>query len=68
VRPLWPTSAGSIHWQGQAALAAMQDHNERRSDKRQQIENAIQQARYEAARARRQYDASITIIAWLPAS
>ena len=41
----------------EAALAAMQTHNERQSDKRQQIENAIQQAQYEAARARRQYDA-----------
>src|SRR4029077_11174773 len=41
----------------EAALAAMQTHNERHSDKRQQIENAIQQAQYEAARARRQYDA-----------
>ena len=40
----------------EAALAAMQSHNERQSDKRQQIENAIQQAQYEAARARRQYD------------
>ena len=41
----------------EAALAAMQAHDERQSDKRQQIENAIQQAQYEAARARRQYDA-----------
>jgi len=41
----------------EAALAAMQAHNERQSDKRQQIENAIQQAQYEAARAHRQYDA-----------
>ena len=41
----------------EAALAAMQAHNERQSDKRQQIENAVQQAQYEAARARRQYDA-----------
>ena len=40
----------------EAALAAMQAHNERQSDKRQQIENAIQQAQYQAARARRQYD------------
>ena len=40
----------------EAALAAMQAHNERQSDKRQQIENAIQQAQYEAARTRRQYD------------
>jgi excisionase family DNA binding protein len=41
----------------EAALAAMQSYNERQSDKRQQIENATQQAQYEAARARRQYDA-----------
>src|SRR6476620_11036722 len=41
----------------EAALAAIQAHNECQSDKRQQIENAIQQAQYEAARARRQYDA-----------
>src|ERR1700757_2405856 len=40
----------------EAALAAMQAHDERQCDKRQQIENAIQQAQYEAARARRQYD------------
>ena len=31
--------------------------SEQQCDKRQQIENAIQQAQYEAARARRQYDA-----------
>lgn len=41
----------------EAALAAMQAHKEQQSDKRQQVENAIQQAQYEAARARRQYDA-----------
>ena len=41
----------------EAALAAMQAHNEHRRDKHHQIENAIQQAQYEAARARRQYDA-----------
>jgi excisionase family DNA binding protein len=41
----------------EAALAAMQAHDERQSDKRRQLENAIQQAQYEAARARRQYDA-----------
>jgi len=41
----------------EAALAAMQAYNKRQNDKRQQIENAVQQARYEAARARRQYDA-----------
>jgi len=41
----------------EAALAAMQAHDERQSDKRRQIENAITQAQYEVARARRQYDA-----------
>jgi DNA invertase Pin-like site-specific DNA recombinase len=41
----------------EAALAAMEAQNERQCDKRQQIENAIQQAQYETARARRQYDA-----------
>ncbi|MFZ3180048.1 MAG: recombinase family protein [Methylocystis silviterrae] len=41
----------------EAALAAMEAQTERQGDKRQQIENAIQQAQYEAARARRQYDA-----------
>lgn len=41
----------------EAALAAMQAHDERQSDKLQQIENAIQQAQYEAARAHHQYDA-----------
>jgi hypothetical protein len=41
----------------EAALAAMQAHSEHQDDKRTQLENAIQQAQYEAARARRQYDA-----------
>ncbi len=41
----------------EAALAAMEAQTERQSDKRQQIENALRQAQYEAARARRQYDA-----------
>ena len=41
----------------EAALAAMEAQTEQRSDKRRQIENAVQQAQYEAARARRQYDA-----------
>jgi excisionase family DNA binding protein len=41
----------------EAALTAMEARDEQRSDKRQQIENAIQQAQYEAARARKQYDA-----------
>lgn len=41
----------------EAALATMEAQTEQRSDKRRQIENAVQQAQYEAARARRQYDA-----------
>jgi DNA invertase Pin-like site-specific DNA recombinase len=41
----------------EAALAAMNAESERQNDKRRQIENAIQQAQYEAARAHRQYDA-----------
>ena len=35
----------------------MEAHSEHRCDKRRQIENAIQHAQYEAARARRQYHA-----------
>jgi hypothetical protein len=38
-------------------LAAVEVQDAQQFDKRQQIENAIQQAQYEAARARRQYDA-----------
>jgi hypothetical protein len=38
-------------------LAAVAAQSEQQYDKRQQIDNAIQQAQYEAARARRQYDA-----------
>ena len=41
----------------EAALAALDAHSQDQGDKRQQIENALQQARYEVARARRQYDA-----------
>ena len=41
----------------EAALAAMEAQSEQQQDKRQQIENAVQHAQYEAARARRQYDA-----------
>ena len=41
----------------EAAMAAMAVQEQRHDDKRQQIDNAIQQARYEAVRARRQYDA-----------
>lgn len=39
-----------------AALAAMEVQGQEHSDKRQQVENACRQARYEAERARRQYD------------
>jgi excisionase family DNA binding protein len=41
----------------EAALAAMEKQDKNHCDKRQQIENAIRQAQYEAALARRQYDA-----------
>lgn len=41
----------------EAALRAMEAHTQRHSDKKQQLENSIKQAQYEAARARRQYDA-----------
>ena len=40
----------------EAALVAMEAQSEHHCDKRRQIENAIQHAQYEAARARRQYD------------
>ena len=42
---------------GNTGRAAMEAAKGQQCDKRQQIENAIQQAQYEAARARRQYDA-----------
>jgi excisionase family DNA binding protein len=41
----------------EAALAAMEAQSAHHCDKRQHIENAIQHAQYEVARARRQYDA-----------
>lgn len=41
----------------EAALRTMEAHTQRHSDKQQQLENSIKQAQYEAARARRQYDA-----------
>lgn len=41
----------------EAALAAMQARSHEQDDKRQQIQNAIRQAQFEVARARRQYDA-----------
>ena len=41
----------------EAALTAAEVRNEHDYEKRQHLENAIHQAQYEAARARRQYDA-----------
>jgi excisionase family DNA binding protein len=41
----------------EAALTAMEAQTEQHSEKRRQAEHAVQQAQYEAARARRQYDA-----------
>lgn len=40
----------------EAALAVIDARNQRRSEKRRQLELALQQARYEATRAQRQYD------------
>ncbi|MER8716261.1 transposase [Mesorhizobium sp. M1295] len=40
-----------------AALAAMEVQDQEHSDKRQQVENACRQARYEVERARRRYNA-----------
>ena len=40
----------------EAALAAMNDYGEGRLEKKKQLENALEHARFEAARARRQYD------------
>ena len=37
-------------------MAAMTDHGQERLEKRQQLVNALEQARFEAARAHRQYD------------
>ena len=42
----------------EAALAAIEARSQQRSDKKGQLELALQQARYEAARAQRQYDAA----------
>lgn len=42
----------------EAALAAIQTRGQQRSEKRDQLELAVRQARYEAARAQRQYDAA----------
>jgi len=40
----------------EAALAAMNDHGKEQLDKRRQLENALDQGRFEAGRAHRQYD------------
>jgi DNA invertase Pin-like site-specific DNA recombinase len=42
----------------EAALVAVASRDQQHSDKRRQMENAIEQARFEAARAHRQYDAA----------
>jgi excisionase family DNA binding protein len=42
----------------EAALAVIEARSQQRSEKKGQLELALQQARYEAARARRQYDAT----------
>jgi hypothetical protein len=42
----------------EAALTALNTFDQEQSDKRQQIENAIERARFEAARAFRQYNAA----------
>jgi len=42
----------------EAALAAIEARGQRRSEKKDHLELALQQARYEAARAQRQYDAT----------
>jgi DNA invertase Pin-like site-specific DNA recombinase len=42
----------------EAALAAIEARGQQRSEKKGQLELALQQARYEAARAQRQYDAA----------
>jgi hypothetical protein len=42
----------------EAALAAIQARSQQRSEKKAQLDLALEQARYEAARAQRQYDAA----------
>src|SRR5207302_9797416 len=42
----------------EAALAVIEARSQRRSEKKGQLDLALQQARYEAARAQRQYDAA----------
>jgi len=40
----------------EAAMAVMNDHGHEQLEKKRQLENALEQARFEAARAHRQYD------------
>ena len=42
----------------EAALAAFEGQGQEQLQKRRQVENALEQARFEAARAQRQYDAA----------
>jgi DNA invertase Pin-like site-specific DNA recombinase len=42
----------------EAALMAMKNLDQKQSNKQRQLENALEQARFEAARAHRQYDAA----------
>src|SRR5437588_2192472 len=42
----------------EAALAVIEAHSQQHSERKGQLELALQQARYEAARAQRQYDAT----------
>ena len=42
----------------EAALPAIEARDQQRSEKKAQLELALQHARYEAARAQRQYDAT----------
>lgn len=42
----------------EAALVALETQGQEQSQKRRQVENALEQARFEAARAHRQYDAA----------
>jgi hypothetical protein len=51
-----------------AAVRAITDCEHQAGEKQRQLELALEQARYEAARARRQYDVSILTIVLLPAS
>ena len=52
----------------EAALQLIADREQATAERRRQSELALEQARYEANLARRQYDASIPTIGWLPVS